>query len=181
MPPTEISTPRLLLRPTTEADASAIFDGYATDPLVVRYLTWRAHASLEQSRQFAVWCEQAWASGEAFPYAIVMRETGVMIGMLELRLSGHLVELGYVLARAEWGKGYMSETVKAAVDWCLAQPQIFRVEALCDVDNRASARVMEKAGMKREGRLARRIVHPNLSADPRDAYLYAAVKPSSTR
>jgi RimJ/RimL family protein N-acetyltransferase len=44
------------------------------------------------------------------------------------------------------------------------------------VENIASARVMEKAGMAREGLLRRYVVHPNISAEPRDAYLYAVVR-----
>jgi hypothetical protein len=53
---------------------------------------------------------------------------------------------------------------------------IFRVWALCDVDNLASARVMEKVGMQREGILRRWILHPNLSDEPRDVYCYSVVK-----
>ena len=48
--------------------------------------------------------------------------------------------------------------------------------AVCDIDNLASARVMEKAGMQREGILKRWSVHPNISAEPRDSYCYAVVK-----
>ena len=86
------------------------------------------------------------------------------------------VEVGYVLARPYWGKGYMTEVLCAIIEWALAQPDIFRVQAVCDVENIASARVMEKAGMTREGTLRRYVSHPNLSNEPRDAYIYAAVK-----
>jgi RimJ/RimL family protein N-acetyltransferase len=58
----------------------------------------------------------------------------------------------------------------------LKQQAIFRIWAVCDVDNAASARVMEKAGMQREGVLRRWSVHPNISAEPRDSFCYAIVK-----
>ena len=58
----------------------------------------------------------------------------------------------------------------------LAQPDLFRFAAVRDVDNPASARVMEKAGLTREGVLKRFMLHPNLSAEPRDGFLSAAVR-----
>jgi len=86
------------------------------------------------------------------------------------------VEVGYGLARPYWGKGYMTEVLRTVIDWAFTQPDIFRVQAFCDVDNLGSARVMEKAGMVCEGTLRRYVLHPNISDEPRDVYLYAIVK-----
>ena len=69
-----------------------------------------------------------------------------------------------------------AEALRPIVEWSLAQPGIFRVWALCDVDNAASARVLEKVGMRREGLLRRNTMHPNVSDEPRDSYCYAIVK-----
>jgi RimJ/RimL family protein N-acetyltransferase len=84
--------------------------------------------------------------------------------------------LGYVLGRKFWGQGYMTEAVRAVVDYALAEPEVFRVWAVCDVENAASARVLEKAGMRREGILRRWSMHPNISDEPRDSLCYARVK-----
>ena len=62
------------------------------------------------------------------------------------------------------------------MNWFLAQPEIFRIGSVCDVENPASARVMEKAGMQREGILRRWIIHPQMSDQPRDCYCYSIVK-----
>jgi RimJ/RimL family protein N-acetyltransferase len=70
----------------------------------------------------------------------------------------------------------MTEAATSIVDWAIAQPQIFRVWAFCDVENAASARVLEKLGMKYEGILRRWLAHTNISADPRDCLCYAKVK-----
>lgn len=51
-----------------------------------------------------------------------------------------------------------------------------KAEAFCDLDNLASSRVMENAGMIREGILRRYLTHPNISEDPRDCFLYAKVR-----
>ena len=48
-----LTTPRLTLRRFSEQDGQQIFDNYASDPMVARYVTWNAHTSPEQSRQLA--------------------------------------------------------------------------------------------------------------------------------
>src|SRR5437667_8436856 len=73
-------------------------------------------------------------------------------------------------------QGLMGEAVTAMVEWALAQPMIYRVWAICDVDNVASARLFERVGMEREGVLRRWLVHPNLSEAPRDCLCYSIVK-----
>lgn len=83
---------------------------------------------------------------------------------------------GYVLARPQWGQGLMAEALRFGVDWALSQPEVFRAYSFCDVENPASARVMEKAGMAREGILRRYHTCPNLSPEPRDCILCARVR-----
>ena len=70
----------------------------------------------------------------------------------------------------------MTEAVCAVADWALAQADIHRVWAVCDIENRASARVLEKAGMTREGVLRGWSLHPNAGGTPRDCWCYARVK-----
>ena len=62
----------------------------------------------------------------------------------------------------------MTEALRAAVAGALAEPGMFRIDAVCDVDNPGSARVMEKVGLVREGLLRRWMVQPNVPDDPRD-------------
>ena len=54
--------------------------------------------------------------------------------------------------------------------------QVRRVWAVCDIDNRASARVLEKIGFEQEGVLRRWITHPNVGPEPRDALCYSRVR-----
>lgn len=81
-----------------------------------------------------------------------------------------------MLARRSWGQGCASEVLAELVVHALAHPAIFRAEAFCDMRNVASARVMEKAGMAREAVLRRYFVHPNISPEPSDCFLYAHVR-----
>lgn len=157
-------------------DAPAIFSEYAQDPEVTRYLTWRPHQSVEDTCAIIEKILKLWTDEKAYAYAIILKDSDALIGMIALHPDGLSVGIGYVLARPHWGKGYMTEAVRAIVDWALHQPDIYRVFATCGVENLASARVMEKAGMTREGLLRRYIVHPNISDEPRDSYIYAMVK-----
>jgi RimJ/RimL family protein N-acetyltransferase len=175
-PPEIIETPRLTLRPPLVADAETIFTIYAQDVEVAKYMIWRPHKNIEETRDFMRRCISAWEDGSAYPWVITRKEDGRLIGMIESRVKGFSMDIGYVLARVYWGTGYIPEAARPVVDWGLSQDGIFRVWAVCDIDNLASARVLEKIGMRREGTLRRWTLHPNLSDEPRDAYCYSVVK-----
>jgi RimJ/RimL family protein N-acetyltransferase len=88
-----------------------------------------------------------------------------------------LAQWGYVLAPRLWRRGLMTEAVHGLVQWAMTHPEVYRIWAVCDVENVASARVLERAGMQLEGTLRRWLFHPNLSQSPRDWLCFAAVKP----
>lgn len=175
-PPEIFETARLELRPPTVKDAQDIFESYAHDKVVTRYLHWEAHDSIEKTRTFLKRCVTVWQAGTAFPWVMVLKESGHIIGMIEMRQDGHRADLGYVLAREYWDQGYASEAAQLVADWTIAQPDIYRVWAVCDVDNHASARVLEKIGMQREGILRRWLFHPNVDKHPRDCIVYSLIK-----
>ena len=176
MIPALLKTSRLLLRVPSVADAPAIFAGYATDREVTRYLRWRPHASIADTIAFLYQTIAAIEARTEAQWVIERQGLERPIGMIGFRLAGHAAELGYVLERPCWGRGYAAEAAKALVDWALAEPTFYRVWAVCDVEHRPSARVLEKVGMEREGVLRRWTVLPNLSAEPRDCWCYARVK-----
>jgi len=175
--PSFIETPRLKLRAPDVSDAEKMFASYTQDVDVARYMVWRPHASLDATRDFVADCIARWNAGSALPYVITLKADDQLIGMLDARLRGHVVNIGYLLARSHWGQGLMVEAIQAFTAIALGLPEIFRVEATCDVDNHASARVLEKSGFLLEGRLARHTVHPNISAEPRDCFIYAPCRP----
>lgn len=176
MLPREIATERLLLRAPVPDDARRIFAGYAQDPEVTRYLTWKPAKALADSEHHIKDRILARQRGNICAWSIIESERDLLIGSIELRLKGHTADAGYVLARPAWGKGYATEALQAVIDAGLSFPAVYRVAAVCDVENLASARVMEKAGMVREGVLRRYMVHPNIAEEPRDCYSYAITK-----
>jgi ribosomal-protein-alanine N-acetyltransferase len=174
-PPEEFVTERLVLRRPRLGDAEAIFANYAQDPEVTRYLTWPPHTALAQTQTFIASRVAAWEAGEAYEWVITLTPHDEAIGMIALRVQDYKADLGYVLARAYWGHGLVTEATRAVVDWAYAQPEIHRVWAVCDVDNPASARVMEKVGMTFEGRLRRWLWRPSVGK-PVDCLCYAKTK-----
>jgi [ribosomal protein S5]-alanine N-acetyltransferase len=175
-PPAHWETERLALRPATRADAAALFEGYAADPAVSRYMTWRPHRDRGETEQFLLRCEDVWDKRSAFPWTLRLKADGSFAGMLEARVRPHIVDIGYALVPRLWRRGLMSEAVAGLVAWALEQPSIHRVWAVCDVENIASARLLESVGMQLEGRLRRWLIHPNVSDSPRDCFCYAIVK-----
>lgn len=169
-------TDRLIARPATCADAHVLFEQYACDPAVSKYMTWRPHQNVDETLEFLRRCEKAWMEGSAFQWSLWLKADGEFAGLLEARVRGAAVDVGYALSRRRWRQGLMSEALGSVVRWALAQPEIFRVWATCDVDNVASARVLERVGMHREGILRRWLVHPNVSDTPRDCLCYSVVK-----
>ena len=175
-PPETFETERLRLRKPVLADAEVIFQQYAQDADVTKYLTWLPNGKIEDTREFVRTCLTTWQEGDSYHWVIVRKEDRLLLGMITARVDGHKWELGYVLARAYWGRGYMTEAVKSLIACALKQPSVYRVWSVCDLDNPASARVMEKAGMLREGVLRRWSVHPNIGPEPRDSYCYSITK-----
>jgi ribosomal-protein-alanine N-acetyltransferase len=174
--PESLSTDKLFLRVPSLEDARAIFEGWAQDLEVVRYLTWRPHQSIDETEIFIRSCLLAWENQARFPYVITLKTNGEVIGMIDLPIRIPKMAVGYVLARAHWGNGYMPEATQAVIEWAFQKPSIYRVYATTDVENIASQRVLEKVGMQREGLLRKYTIHPNISDIPRDSYIYAITK-----
>jgi len=176
MPPDTFETARLLLRPVTIMDVDAIFGSYAQDEEVVRYLIWRPHRSRSETQAYVERC-MATPSEVERTYMLVGRSDNVVRGALALRQRApHRLDCGYVLARPWWRQGLMTEVLTEVTVWALRQPSVFRIGAVCDVENIGSARVLEKSGFIREGLLRRWLLHPNISDEPRDCFSYARVR-----
>jgi RimJ/RimL family protein N-acetyltransferase len=173
--PETIETDRLILRKPRLQDTEAMFRSYASDPEVTRYLTWLTHTSVDQTRDYLMHAIAGWEKSNTFTWVITLKPTLELIGSIDIRLETN-ANIGYVLSRPFWNRGYMTEAVRALIRWALETDEIFRAWAVCDVENVASARVLEKAGMELEGTLRRWIVLPNRSSKPRDCVCYAKVK-----
>ena len=176
VPPETIVTGRLVLRLPKPSDDEAVF-AYASDPEVARYMEWRRHTDIRDAEEHRQEVLRKWKSGVEFTWRITIKPDDDPIGSIATRIRGHAAELGYVVARAHWGNGYATEAAGAIVEWASSQEQIHRIWAICDAENGASARVLEKVGMAKEGVVRARTRRPNMGSDvPRDDFVYAWVR-----
>ena len=153
----ELTTPRLRLRPFTEADLDAIHAVYA-DPDVMRFVGHGAHRTIEDTASAVRVYNDALARlGYSF-LAVTEREGGALVGdggLHPLAGKGPDVELGYTLARSAWGRGYATELGRVLVAYAFEALDVERVVAQVEPANHASRRVLEKLGMtEREVRTA---------------------------
>jgi ribosomal-protein-alanine N-acetyltransferase len=144
-----LTTPRLVLRPLEMSDAQAVF-AYARDEQVARYLSWRAHRTLADSRQFLAETLARYAVGRPASWGIELAADARLIGtagFVNVSAREGRAEIGYVLARDYWGQGLASEAVREIIRFALIELGLSRVEARCHVDNVASQRLLERCGL----------------------------------
>jgi Acetyltransferases, including N-acetylases of ribosomal proteins len=149
-----IETQRLVLRRFIEDDAQSMYDNWAGDPEVTKYLRWAPHQSVEVTSGLLKSWLSSYDSPDRYHWAIVLKENNMLIGSIsimgvsELDDSG---EIGYCMGKNWWGQGLMTEAAKAVIAFAFGQAGFHRLEAYHSVNNPASGRVMQKAGMVREG------------------------------
>lgn len=159
--PRTIETERLLIRKPIGADAQPIFERYASDPAVTRYLSWPTHRTVADTRAFLAWSDADWELWPAGSYLVFSRD-GILLGGTGLSFKTPVFAVtGYVFAQDAWGHGYATESLQAMVE--LAQTLgVRRLEAVCHVEHHASAHVMEKCGFACEGVRQEHTEFPNL-------------------
>ena len=145
---------------------------------MTRYLAWRPHQSLRDALAAMLSRLACWEAGTEFSWVITQHENPSIMGMITAIPDRQpwRCSLGYVLGHEHWNHGFMTEAVSAVVQAAFNQQGIYRVWAVVDEENHASARVLEKVGMQREGILRRWALHPNISSLPRDCWCFATTK-----
>jgi [ribosomal protein S5]-alanine N-acetyltransferase len=162
---------RVVLRAPRCDDAEELFASVASDPEVTRYMSWTPHPDVDETRRvitelFNVGAERNWL--------IQLRDSGQIIGTCGFRaLATHSRDFGYCLGRRWWGQRIMPEVARLLIAEMESDPEVYRISAICHVDNARSARVLEKSGLTLEGRLVRHTVFPNISPEPQDVLQFA--------
>lgn len=150
----KLETARLILRRFTVDDAADMYQNWASDPEVTKYLTWPCHTSVEATAGLLKKWVQSYEDGSVFQWAIALKETGAVIGSIaavKLDETIDSVEIGYCMSRRYWGRGIMPEALRVVMNYLFDEALINRIAAIHDVNNPKSGRVMQKAGMLKEG------------------------------
>lgn len=162
-----IETDRLVLRPLRMRDAADLY-AYARDPEVSRHVLWEAHKSMRESRQFLRAAIRQYRKGLPGSFAITWKSSGRMIGTIGfmwVNVDHKSAEVGYSLNRDYWNQGIMTEALRAVIQFGFDELHLNRIEAQHEIDNPASGRVMQHAGMQYEGRLRQRLMNKGKYVD----------------
>ncbi len=144
-----LTSHRLFLRPFRVEDAEAMYQTWASDPEVTRFLTWSPHRSVAETRLLLEsWCRR-YKDPRFFEWAVTLKDTGELIGsfcaMTTIRRKTLMI--GYSYGKAYWGKGYATEAAKRVVQYLFSETPCDTVTARYHIDNKASGHVLSKTGL----------------------------------
>jgi RimJ/RimL family protein N-acetyltransferase len=170
-----IATSRVTLRWLTPRDIPALFNIFG-DPMVCRY--WSRPALQNESEAEDLYNEitQCFTERSLFQWGIEDVATNRLIGtctLSSLTPEHRRAEVGFALARAEWGKGYMVVALSALVRFAFESLDLHRLEADVDPRNLSSIRLLERTGFRREGLLRERY---HLNGEIQDAFFYGLLR-----
>jgi len=165
-------TERLLIRKLQYGDAASIFNSYASDPISTRYISWLTHQSIEDTNVFLKNKIENWGNDSDHPYAIFHKDSNDFIGSIGFVNENGRVFIGYIIVPKMEGNGYASEAAKCIVQYLASRNEYYRIWACCALENKASSRVLENAGMIREALIAKWVSFPNLNNKSLDCYFY---------
>ena len=171
-----LETERLLLREFEEDDWKAVHE-YGSDPEVCKHVSWGPNTE-EDSRAFVARAlsDQQEEPRMHYNFALVLKSDNLLIGSCGLHVSSPERRegwIGYSFNRRFWGQGYATEAARAVLGFGFRELKLHRIFATCDPVNVSSARVLEKIGMQREGRLRE---HMPIRGKCRDSFLYAILE-----
>ncbi|HEX8599370.1 MAG TPA: GNAT family protein [Chloroflexia bacterium] len=171
----DIETERLVLRKLRMEDAEDMFE-YGRDQEIAFRGLWPPLQSLEESRADLAEAQEGYAAGSEISWAIEHREDRRMIGRIGLGPYSRMnrrAEIGYAMNRSYWGRGLATEAVRGVLGFAFRNMGLNRVQAIVLPDNIGSMRVLEKAGMQREGLLRK---YQYVLGDYWDVYMYGVLR-----
>src|SRR5262245_23035718 len=173
--PSELPTPRLLLRSWRKSDAPSL--KVALDTNLAHLQEWLPWAMSEPSpidvleERLDLFARQ-FEAGEQWLFAIWSRNGDALLGGAGLhpRIGEDGLEIGYWLKATATGQGFMTEAADALTRLALQQPGIDRVQIRCDPENRPSAGVPRRLGYRHLRTIPKATIKP--SGAPRDSMVW---------
>jgi ribosomal-protein-alanine N-acetyltransferase len=144
-----IETTRLILREIAQDDASGIFKNFS-DPDVAKWFFEQPLTEMDQVTQIIDEFNREFVQGKGLTWAIILKESGTCIGTCgygEVE-SGDRGEIGFDLAKEQWGKGLMTEGITAIIDYGFEALNLLKVEAHTYSNNTRAIRLLEKLGFQ---------------------------------
>jgi len=147
-----LETERLVLRELIGSDTEDLF-AYYGDPSIKDYVSYSAFKSIDIARDEIGRIAEGFKAHKFVEFGVARKSDNRIVGVCTLHHISpdhHRMELGYGLARAYWGFGYMTEAVREVIRYAFEEMGIHRIEAECETGNIRSCRVAERCGMTLE-------------------------------
>lgn len=168
---------RVVLREHSLDDLGAVLE-YSADPMVARYVPWEPNTE-EMARQFLEDAARTASQNPRLSYvlAVVDAASSALIGAARISIETQThrrADIGYVVRRDRWKLGFATEVARMVIDFGFRDLDMYRIWATSHPDNQASSRVLEKIGMKYEGRIRG---HMFVKGAWRDSLSYSILEP----
>ena len=143
-----IETDRILLRPMKVQDAEMVFNNWATDPDVTKFLRWNTHQSIDTTIDWLRYEENNVENEKSYQWNFVHKDNNDIFGSGGLSYDEHrkMFELGYAIMKKYWNQGLTTEIVKAIVRYAITDLCMANLFARTAIEHIASQRVLEKSG-----------------------------------
>ncbi len=151
----QLETERLILRKFRIEDAEDMFNNWASDPEVTKFMTWEPYVNVDDVRGYIESCID-YADEKCYNWIIEYKQTGKAIGsisVVEIREDTACANVGYCIGRKYWHKGVTTEAFNRVIKFLFEEVGLNRIEATHDVNNPHSGGVIKKCGLKYEGTL----------------------------
>lgn len=172
-----LETERLILRKFTIDDAKEMYENWASDTNVTKYVSFSPHKDVNETKNIiSMWISEY--EDNSFNWIVELKENHQAIGsisVIEKSKTHNNCEVGYVYGSKFWGNGYATEALHKVLEYLLMDCEFHLVEAKHYESNPASGKVMEKAGMIKDGVLRERRLKKN-SVEYDNLVIYSMTK-----
>jgi len=170
-----LETERIRLRPVTDSDIDSLYSIFS-DPQVMRY--WSGPPFRDRDEAVSLVCEirEKFARRVYLKWGVALRSDDKVIGtatLFNLNLEQERAEVGYALAREQWGQGLMNEALRRLLQYSFDELKLRRLEADVDPRNAGSIKTLERLGFQREGYLRERW---HVCGEIQDALFYGLLR-----
>lgn len=170
-----IETERLILRPFKKDDGKDMFENWANDDRVTKYLRWNTHENVNESYEICSMWEEESKKINNYQWAIVCKKTNKVIGsigLVDLNEKMLCGEVGYAIGYNYWGKGTVKEALLELIKY-FKEIGLVRLQAYHEVENINSDKVLIKSGFEYEGTLRKSVL--NKRDELVDAKIYSII------
>jgi ribosomal-protein-alanine N-acetyltransferase len=150
-----LKTKNLTLRKIEYTDIHDIYS-YAQNPEVAKYVLWEPHEDKSDTFEFLNAIYELYNHGKPAPWGIFHNEDKKIIGTIgyhRWEIKHYCAEIGYALSKEYWNKGIITEAALRIIEFGFNEMKLNRIEARCQTENTASAKVLQKIGFTYEGLL----------------------------